>query len=516
MTNLNSETKNIQNENSKDELIAIATQNVRDILEFSVRFDPKIHKALVVFDTQNELTNILTESYRRNLPSATFIDFDEMKSPEIIAEFAKLSPSDLVVLIQTGSFRLDEFRIRIHLFNQKLKVIEHLHLYRNPPQSWEIYVNSLSYNPDYYNKMGTFLQTKLANSQNLVFKYSPKTELITQRENETENETKTLENLETNPETFTQNNSQISQTQTETLSQNLDKIEKKQQEILPNSKTQNEENLTNSASNLVSKLTQNSTNNSTENLSKNTIQNLENSENSGILENLQITDKTDKLKIQQNTENKTQNKPENSKSEIEKMEIESLEKSKENEENGKKLFELSVCGELEMPKLNTGNYDGMLNIGGTFPIGEVFCESKMLENMNGQFWIWAFADSNFEIMTPPPFWVKVENGLVVSWAENAPSEFIEVIGKVKEIERPIIREIGFGLNSAISRTNLLGDITAFERIVGVHLSLGEKHSVYKKAGIITHKSRFHVDLFLLIDQVLINGEIIFENGKYVV
>lgn len=361
-------------------LTKIATQNVKDILQHSIKFDTTKNannQALVIFDTQNELTQILTESYRQNLPNATFIDFDKIKSLEIIDNFQKLKPNDLVILLQSSNFRLDEFRIRIHLFGLKLKVIEHMHLYRNLPQTWESYVSSLAFDPEYYNQMGNFLVNKLSNCQNLTFKYTPK----------------------------------------------IDKI-----------------------------------------------QNVKN-ENQNFQENIQ----------NQNS----------------------------------KTYELKVTNGLEIPKLNTGNYDNMVNIGGTFPIGEVFCEALNLENMNGSFWVWAFADSNFELVFAEPFCVNVENGLVVSW-QNAPKEFVEVIEKVKKIERPIIREIGFGLNPAIDKNNPLGDITAFERIIGVHLSLGEKHSVYKKAEITAHKARFHLDLFVLVDQVLADDTVIFENGKYLV
>ena len=379
MTDLPNSTNSTNSENQltnqitddyKAKLTKIATQNIKDILEYSLKFDPKIHKALIIFDTQNELTQILTDSYRRNLPNATFIDFNEAKSSEIIESFHSLKAEDLVVLIQSSNFRLDEFRIRIHLFNLGLKVIEHLHLHRNKAISWKSYVNSLAYNPEYYNKMGNFLKTKISNCQNLNLKYTDK-----------------------------------------------------------NSKTEKNEN-----------------------------------------------------------------------------EIQS---------ESQKIYELKVTNGLEIPKLNTGNYENMVNIGGTFPIGEVFCEAKNLETMNGSFWVWAFADSNFELIFAEPFCVNVENGLIVSW-ENAPKEFVEVITKVKQTERPIIREIGFGLNTAIDKNNPLGDITAFERIVGVHLSLGEKHSVYKKPGITVHKSRFHVDLFVLVDQVLMDDTVIFENGKYLV
>jgi len=47
------------------------------------------------------------------------------------------------------------------------------------------------------------------------------------------------------------------------------------------------------------------------------------------------------------------------------------------------------------------------------------------------------------------------------------------------------------------------------------LSLGEKHSVYKKPGIVMHKARFHVDLFLQTEEVLVDGESIFKGGEYV-
>jgi hypothetical protein len=48
----------------------------------------------------------------------------------------------------------------------------------------------------------------------------------------------------------------------------------------------------------------------------------------------------------------------------------------------------------------------------------------------------------------------------------------------------------------------------------MHLSMGEKHSVYKKAGITTHKTKFHVDLFPIVDRALLDGKLIFEGGKY--
>ncbi|MCA9384187.1 MAG: hypothetical protein KC662_00555 [Candidatus Magasanikbacteria bacterium] len=130
--------------------------------------------------------------------------------------------------------------------------------------------------------------------------------------------------------------------------------------------------------------------------------------------------------------------------------------------------------------------------------------------------VYAYAGEQFSVDMHTPFRVDVKDGLIVGWQEDAPESFAKIVNTIKEYERPLIREIGFGLNRAITRERYLQDITAFERILGMHFSLGEKHSVYKKEGITTHKTKFHVDLFPLVDRVFADGELIFSEGKYLV
>jgi aminopeptidase len=331
------------------DLVEKATQNIRDILALSIKCGQDA-AALVIYDTQNGLTDILRAGYQAVLPNAVFKDFDTLSKDETLELFAGLKPNDLVVLIQTSNFRLDDFRIRLHLFNLKLKVIEHMHLYRNDESVWDVYIDSLAYDKVWYDIMGQKLFTTL-----------------------------------------------------------------------------------------------------------------------GKLQTLEINSLGQKLVV----------------------------------ENG-----------LEIPKLNTGDYTNFENIGGTFPIGEVFTEAKNFEKMNGSIMVYAFANQQFEISFHEPFEVMVEQGLITGYSDRAPQEFRDIIELVKTYERPLIREIGFGLNRAITRERPLGDITAFERILGMHMSLGEKHSTYKKAGIRTNKSKFHVDLFLQIDTVKGDGKMIFEDGKY--
>lgn len=328
-----------------------ATRHVGDIVRDSLLHKAPA-KALVVYDTSAGLARILTEAYRSVLPDATFIDFDTVSKEDIIEAFNAMQPSDLVVLIQSSNFLLNEFRIRLHLFSKKLKVIEHMHLYRNTEDVWDVYIEALSYDTSWYRTIGPRLKSRLEDITDLRI-LAPGTELV-------------------------------------------------------------------------------------------------------------------------------------------------------------------FLGGVESPKLNIGDYDGMENKGGTFPIGEVFTEGKDFSRINGSVMIYAFAGGDFCVTMYEPFRVDITEGVVTGWGENAPAAFVDIVNMVKNYERPLIREIGFGLNRAITKERYLEDITAFERILGLHLSMGEKHSVYKKAGIPTHKTKFHVDLFPLVEKITADGAVIFKEGVYTV
>ena len=155
-------------ENQYENLVALATKNVADIVNIALQHDDS-QRALVIYDTENDLTKILTAAYRSVLPKAVFLDFASITKEGIIESIDALSPKDLVVLIQSTDFRLNEFRIRIHLFKNKLKVIDHSHLYRNTPESWETYINSLSYDPRWYRVTGQKLKQVLCTGDTVRF-----------------------------------------------------------------------------------------------------------------------------------------------------------------------------------------------------------------------------------------------------------------------------------------------------------------------------------------------------------
>ena len=80
----------------------------------------------------------------------------------------------------------------------------------------------------------------------------------------------------------------------------------------------------------------------------------------------------------------------------------------------------------------------------------------------------------------------------------------------------MVRELGFGLNPAISTTTPLSDINFYERKLGVHLSLGKKHGIYGKKLPKTEIQRFHIDVFVALAGVYIGSKRVFQDGKWII
>jgi len=331
-----------------DTAIALAEKNVRDILTLAIEHT---QSAVVVWDGQCDLALALTCAYRRCLPDATFIDFDSVAPETVRAEFERLAPGDLVVLIQSTSFRLDAFRIRVELFKRSLKVIEHPHLARMPGEEALLYIESLAYDPAYVRGVGRALKEKF----------------------------------------------------------DAAKV--------------------------------------------------------GVINSF-----------------------------------------------GERLI---FSDGFEPAKLNVGDYRQMHNVGGQFPIGEVFTESKDLEALNGRVRLSVFGDTSFTVNKPEkPITLIVDKGRVTGTVDSTP-EFDLVLEKIRADEGEIwVRELGLGLNRTFTQDRLVSDIGTYERMCGVHLSLGAKHGSYNKPQISKSAARYHVDVFPLTETVTLDDEVIYRDGVW--
>lgn len=335
-----------------DTAIATAEKHLRDILTIAFEHTPS-QAALVVWDARCDLAIALTEAYRRILPDATFIDFDSVAPETVRAEIERLAPGDLVVLIQSTSFRLDAFRIRVELFKLALKVIEHPHLSRMPGDEGLLYIDSLAYDPAYFRGVGNALKAR------------------------------------------------------------IDKAK------------------------------------------------------TGVIDS-----------------------------------------------GGERLV---FSSGFEPAKLNVGDYRNMNNAGGQFPIGEVFTESLDLEAVNGRVRISIFGDTSFSVNKPAqPITLVVSKGRVTEAIDSTP-EFDQVLANIRADEGEVwVREVGLGLNRAFTEDRTVSDIGTFERMCGIHLSLGAKHGSYTKPNIRRADAKYHVDVFSATETVMLDDEVIYRDGAWLV
>jgi len=328
----------------------MAQKNISDILSIAFNHTDK-QSALVVYDSDCELSQILTLAYRESLPSANFVHFHQTTADAILKLFSELAPADLVVLIQSSNFRLNAFRIRVELFKRHLKVIEHPRLNRMTGIQTQYYIESLAYDPNYYRRLGYALKTKIDAAKKCVI------------------------------------------------------------------------------------------------------------------------------------------------------------------DSGHNHF--LTYNTLELAKLNVGDYSAMTNVGGQFPIGEVFTEAKNLESVNGRARIFCFGDTSFNTNKPEiPITLTINQGQIID-CENSTPEFEKVLANIRADEGVVrIRELGFGLNTAFTKNRVVTDIGTYERMCGVHLSLGAKHDSYVKPGFKKGVGKHHVDVFLDTHFVTLDEDIVFKNDHW--
>jgi aminopeptidase len=176
---------------------------------------------------------------------------------------------------------------------------------------------------------------------------------------------------------------------------------------------------------------------------------------------------------------------------------------------------LMFCSAFESAKLNVGDYSEMQNVGGQFPIGEVFTEAFDLEAVHGRVRIFAFGDTQYRVNRPDnPITLIVESGQVVA-TEDSTLQFDAVLANIRADEQVVwLREIGFGLNRAFTKDRSVSDIGSYERMCGVHLSLGAKHGVYGKPNFKRGDGKYHIDVFAVTECVTLDEQVVYLNGAW--
>ncbi|HQR74023.1 MAG TPA: hypothetical protein PLH07_05905 [Sulfurovum sp.] len=179
--------------------------------------------------------------------------------------------------------------------------------------------------------------------------------------------------------------------------------------------------------------------------------------------------------------------------------------------------ELIFRGGFEEPKLNIGDYREMNNVGGQLPLGEVFTESKALTSLNGKTNIIAFGDIHYKVNIPShPITIVIENGQLIA-TENTTAEFEAMLEMIRAEEKVVlVRELGLGLNRAFSKECAVSDMGTFERMCGLHLSLGAKHGIYAKEGFKRNSGKFHIDVMIDTSLFEIDNQTVFREDAWLV
>jgi leucyl aminopeptidase (aminopeptidase T) len=128
-----------------------------------------------------------------------------------------------------------------------------------------------------------------------------------------------------------------------------------------------------------------------------------------------------------------------------------------------------------------------------------------------------FGDTAFTVNTPDePIILIVEAGRIAA-TENSTPEFDRVLEAIRNFEGQVwMRELGLGMNRAFTPARMVSDIGSYERMCGVHLSLGAKHPAFNKPQIRKRGARFHVDVFAITESVTIDGEEVYRDGAWCV
>ncbi len=146
------------------------TQSLQDILLKNYKIETATF-ILLVYDEQCTLAKTLAEGYKKVITSYSHkaISFDQIKEEEILKEFSLLPKRSLVILVQSGSFRMTKHRLRADLFREGHQVIEHTRLSFNKEEEIPTYLNSLHYDTPYYLKMGRKIEKLLEKETRITY-----------------------------------------------------------------------------------------------------------------------------------------------------------------------------------------------------------------------------------------------------------------------------------------------------------------------------------------------------------
>ena len=111
-------------------MITLSNERIEQLISDIVlkQMGCKDEKIVVVFDADCELSQKIHQAHRKVTPNAEFIKYNPEKNQELRDHLMGLPEGSSVFLIQSVSFRIENFRIRLSLFHKGIGCLEYSHL----------------------------------------------------------------------------------------------------------------------------------------------------------------------------------------------------------------------------------------------------------------------------------------------------------------------------------------------------------------------------------------------------
>lgn len=151
------------------ELKNLAFEATKKILEKNLQiYHPDLigKKVVLVYDTDSILSSLISDWYIENLKAysnAEIILYSSIKSDDLREKLLSLEEWRAVIMVESTNFRLEEFRIRINLQKRKVANIEHNHLVYIKEHETKTYLEAISYQSPYFQKVSDWLKSKVEN-----------------------------------------------------------------------------------------------------------------------------------------------------------------------------------------------------------------------------------------------------------------------------------------------------------------------------------------------------------------
>lgn len=117
-------------------------------------------RIVVVFDADCELAQRIHQAHRKVTPNAEFIKYEKDNNQEIRDHLMGLPEGSSVFLIQSVSFRIEDFRIRLSLFHKGIGCLEYSHLAWYKDEEANTFLEAIEYQGDEFFRLATAIDER--------------------------------------------------------------------------------------------------------------------------------------------------------------------------------------------------------------------------------------------------------------------------------------------------------------------------------------------------------------------